>query len=82
MLRLEKTHEGYSDPPQYPSDEEIKRIKEKYSKKTALGRRRTDFSEPPTEIEVPVEAELEALSEDTTEPEVKPEPEPESKDNK
>ncbi|MBQ7632790.1 MAG: DNA topoisomerase IV subunit A [Alphaproteobacteria bacterium] len=31
--------------------EEIKRIKEKYSKKTALGRRRTEISEPPAEIE-------------------------------
>lgn len=39
--------------------QEIKRIKDKYSKKTALGRRRTDFSEPPSEIEVPVEAWIE-----------------------
>ncbi|MBQ4399672.1 MAG: DNA topoisomerase IV subunit A, partial [Alphaproteobacteria bacterium] len=39
--------------------EEIKRIKEKYGKKTAIGRRRTDFSEPPAEIEVPVEAWIE-----------------------
>ncbi len=31
--------------------EEIKRIKEKYSKKTALGRRRTEIAEPPAEIE-------------------------------
>lgn len=39
--------------------EEIKRIKEKYSKKTALGHRRTDFAELPAEIEVPVEAWIE-----------------------
>ena len=31
--------------------EEIKQIKEKYGKKTALGRRRTEISEPPAEIE-------------------------------
>lgn len=39
--------------------EEIKRIKEKYSKRTALGRRRTEFAEAPTDIEVPVEAMIE-----------------------
>lgn len=39
--------------------EEIKRIKEKYSKKTALGRRRTEFAEPPADVEVPVEAWIE-----------------------
>ena len=39
--------------------EEIKRTKEKYSKKTALGRRRTEFAEPPTDVEVPVEAWIE-----------------------
>ncbi|MBR3677079.1 MAG: DNA topoisomerase IV subunit A [Alphaproteobacteria bacterium] len=31
--------------------EEIKRIKEKYSKKTALGKRRTEIAEPPAEVE-------------------------------
>ena len=39
--------------------EEIKRTKEKYSKRTALGRRRTEFAEAPTDIEVPVEAMIE-----------------------
>lgn len=39
--------------------EEIKKTKEKYSKKTALGRRRTEFAEPPADIEVPVEALIE-----------------------
>ena len=39
--------------------EEIRKIKDKYSKKTALGRRRTDFAEPPADIEVPVEAWIE-----------------------
>ena len=36
--------------------EEIKKTKDKYSKKTALGRRRTEFAEAPTDIDVPVEA--------------------------
>ena len=35
---------------------EIKLIKEKFGKKTALGRRRTDFAEAPADIEVPLEA--------------------------
>ncbi|MBQ9271284.1 MAG: DNA topoisomerase IV subunit A [Alphaproteobacteria bacterium] len=39
--------------------EEIKRIKDKYSKKTALGKRRTEFAEPPADIEMPVEAWIE-----------------------
>jgi len=39
--------------------EEIKKTKEKYGKKTALGRRRTEFAEPPADIEVPVEALIE-----------------------
>ncbi len=39
--------------------EEIKRTKEKYGKKTALGRRRTEISEPPAEIDVPLEAWIE-----------------------
>lgn len=39
--------------------EEIKRTKEKYGKRTALGRRRTEFAEPPADIEVPVEAMIE-----------------------
>lgn len=39
--------------------EEIKKTKEKYGKKTALGRRRTDFSEAPADIEVPIEAIIE-----------------------
>jgi len=34
---------------------EVKLIKEKFGKKTALGRRRTDFSEVSTDIEVPLE---------------------------
>ncbi|MBR1600859.1 MAG: DNA topoisomerase IV subunit A, partial [Alphaproteobacteria bacterium] len=32
---------------------------DKYGKKTSLGRRRTDFAEPPADIEVPVEAWIE-----------------------
>ena len=39
--------------------EEIKKTKEKYSKKTALGRRRTEFAEAPAGIDVPVEALIE-----------------------
>lgn len=39
--------------------EEIKKTKDKYSKKTALGRRRTEFAEAPTDIDVPVEALIE-----------------------
>lgn len=39
--------------------EEIKKTKEKYSKKTALGRRRTEFAEAPVDIDVPVEALIE-----------------------
>jgi len=39
--------------------EEIKRTKEKYSKKTALGRRRTEFADLPENIDVPVEAWIE-----------------------
>lgn len=39
--------------------EEIKRIKEKYSKKTALGRRRTEFAEAPADIEFVPEAWIE-----------------------
>lgn len=39
--------------------EEIKKTKEKYSKKTALGRRRTEFAEAPADIDVPVEALIE-----------------------
>ena len=35
--------------------EEIKAIREKFGKKTALGKRRTEFSEVSEEIEVPVE---------------------------
>ena len=35
--------------------EEIKLIREKFGKKTALGKRRTEFSEVSEEIEVPVE---------------------------
>lgn len=35
--------------------EEIKRMREKFGKKTALGRRRTEFAEAPSDIEVPVE---------------------------
>lgn len=36
--------------------EEIKKMKEKYGKKTALGHRRTAFSEVPSDIEMPIEA--------------------------
>ncbi|MCQ2734881.1 MAG: DNA topoisomerase IV subunit A [Alphaproteobacteria bacterium] len=39
--------------------EEIKKTKEKYGKKTALGRRRTEFAEAPSDIEVPIEAMIE-----------------------
>ena len=39
--------------------DEIRKIKEKYSKKTALGKRRTEFAEPPADVEVPVEAWIE-----------------------
>ncbi|MBP1531939.1 MAG: DNA topoisomerase IV subunit A, partial [Alphaproteobacteria bacterium] len=39
--------------------EEIKKTKEKYSKKTALGRRRTEFAELPDNIDVPLEAFIE-----------------------
>lgn len=39
--------------------EEIKRTKEKYGKRTALGRRRTEFAEAPADIEVPLEAMIE-----------------------
>mgnify|MGYP002861816103 CR=1 FL=1 len=39
--------------------EEIKRTKEKYGKKTALGRRRTEFAEAPRDIEMPIEAMIE-----------------------
>ncbi len=39
--------------------EEIKKTKEKYSKKTALGRRRTEFAEAPADIDVPLEAFIE-----------------------
>ncbi|MBQ9035768.1 MAG: DNA topoisomerase IV subunit A [Alphaproteobacteria bacterium] len=39
--------------------EEIKRTKEKYCKRTALGRRRTEFAEAPADIEVPLEAMIE-----------------------
>ena len=35
---------------------EIKQIREKFGKKTALGRRRTDFAEVSEDIEVPIEA--------------------------
>lgn len=35
---------------------EIKLIREKFGKKTALGRRRTEFAEVPDDIEVPIEA--------------------------
>lgn len=38
---------------------EIKRIKDKYGKKTNLGRRRTEFAEVPDNIEVPLEAMIE-----------------------
>lgn len=39
--------------------EEIKKTKDKYSKKTTLGRRRTEFAEAPTDIDVPMEALIE-----------------------
>lgn len=39
--------------------QEIKNTKEKFGKKTVLGRRRTEFSEPPADIEVPLEAMIE-----------------------
>lgn len=39
--------------------DEIKQIKEKFGKKTALGKRRTEFSEEPENIEVPLEAIIE-----------------------
>lgn len=38
---------------------ELKLIKEKFGKKTALGRRRTEFAEAPEDIEVPLEALIE-----------------------
>lgn len=38
---------------------EIKQIKEKFGKKTALGRRRTEFAEVSEEVEVPLEAIIE-----------------------
>lgn len=38
---------------------EIKKTKDKYSKKTALGRRRTEFAEAPADIDVPLEAFIE-----------------------
>lgn len=39
--------------------EEIKKTKEKYGKKTALGRRRTEFAEAPADIDMPIEAMIE-----------------------
>ena len=39
--------------------EEIKLIREKFGKKTALGRRRTEFAEVAEEIEVPIEISVE-----------------------
>ncbi len=39
--------------------EEIKRTKEKYGKKTALGRRRTDFAEAPAEVDLAPEVWIE-----------------------
>ena len=36
--------------------DELKEMKEKFGKKTALGRRRTEFAEVPAEIEMPIEA--------------------------
>ena len=39
--------------------EEIKQIKEKFGKKTSLGKRRTEFAEEPENIEVPIEAIIE-----------------------
>ena len=38
---------------------EIRQIREKFGKKTALGRRRTEFAELPDDIEVPLEAIIE-----------------------
>ncbi len=38
---------------------EIKLIKDKFGKKTTLGRRRTEFAEAPADIEVPLEAMIE-----------------------
>ncbi len=38
---------------------EIKKTKEKYSKKTSLGRRRTEFAEAPADVDVPLEAFIE-----------------------
>ena len=39
--------------------EEIKQIKEKFGKKTALGRRRTEFAEAPADVEITIEAMVE-----------------------
>ena len=39
--------------------EEIKLTKEKFGKKTALGKRRTEFAEAPADVEVPLEAMIE-----------------------
>ena len=39
--------------------EEIKITKEKFGKKTALGKRRTEFAEAPADVEVPLEAMIE-----------------------
>lgn len=39
--------------------DEVKKTKDKYSKKTAIGRRRTDFAEAPSDVEVPLEALIE-----------------------
>lgn len=36
--------------------EEVKKIRDKFGKKTILGRRRTEFAEAPTDVEVPIEA--------------------------
>ncbi len=36
--------------------EEIKATKERFGKKTALGKRKTDFAAPPTDIEISIEA--------------------------
>ncbi len=38
---------------------EIKQIKEKFGKKTALGRRRTEFAEAPADVEITIEAMVE-----------------------
>ena len=38
---------------------EIKKTKDKYSKKTSLGRRRTEFAEAPQDVDVPLEAFIE-----------------------